>query len=345
MHSVRTRAARFAGVSDVSAAVATEGLSCWVLSEGMAGTENQCLALAAALGLTPAIKRAAANTPWRWLGAAMAALPPEFLAQGHDSLAPPWPDLVIASGRKCAGLALAIQRASRGRTFTVFVQNPRLGLARFDLIVAPRHDGITGANIITTRGALSRVDAAALNSAAAEFAPAFADLPRPLVACLIGGASRRHRLTPADGRALGEALAKLSAETGCGLLITSSRRTPEPSFAALEVALGGAPAYIWRGEGANPYLGFLALADTILVTGDSVSMVSDACASGKPVHILPVTGRRSARFSRFFAALEADGAVRPFTGSVENWDYEPLNDCALAAGEIRRRLEMRYKKK
>ena len=127
------------------------------------------------------------------------------MAHGHDSLVPPWPDLVIASGRKCAGLALAIQRASRGRTFTVFVQNPRLGLARFDLIVAPRHDGITSANIFTTRGALSPVDAAALKSAEAEFAPTFADLPRPLVACLIGGTSRRHRLTPADGRGPGQA--------------------------------------------------------------------------------------------------------------------------------------------
>ena len=316
-----------------------------MLSEGMAGTENQCLALATALGLTPEIKRAAVNKPWRWLGAAVAALPPGFLARGHEPLAPPWPDLVIASGRKCAALALAIQRASRGRTFTVFVQNPRLGLARFDLVVAPRHDGIAGANIFTIRGALSRVDAAALNAAAAEFTPAFADLPRPLVACLIGGASRRHRFTPADGRALGEALAKLSAATGGGLLITPSRRTPEPSFAALEVALDGAPTYIWRGEGANPYFGFLAVADAVLVTGDSVSMVSDACSSGKPVHILPVAGRRSARFSRFFAALEAEGAARPFTGSLESWDYDPLNDCALAAGEIRRRLETRQETK
>ncbi|MEE8172249.1 MAG: ELM1/GtrOC1 family putative glycosyltransferase, partial [Alphaproteobacteria bacterium] len=139
----------------MSEAAKTQGLTCWVLSEGMAGTENQCLALAAALGLAPEIKRAAAKMPWRWLGAGMAALPPNILAHGRDSLAPPWPDLVIASGRKCAGLALAIRRASRGRTFTVFVQNPRLGRARFDLIVAPRHDAITGANIFATRGALS----------------------------------------------------------------------------------------------------------------------------------------------------------------------------------------------
>ena len=327
----------------MSETVEAEELTCWVLSEGMAGTENQCLALAAALGLAPEIKRAAAKMPWRWLGSGMVTLAPSFLAHGRDRLAPPWPDLLIASGRKCAALALSIRRASRGRTFTVFVQNPRLGRERFDLIVAPRHDGLSGGNIIATRGALSRVDEAALNAAAAEFAPLFADLPRPLMACLIGGASRRHRLAPADGRALGEALAKLSAESGGGLLITASRRTPEQSFAALEAALAGAPAYIWRGAGANPYLGFLALADAVLVTADSVSMVSDACASAKPAYVLAVARRRSARFARFFAALEAEGAVRPFAGIVESWVYEPLNDCAVAAAEIRRRLEKRRK--
>ena len=128
------------------------GLTCWVLSEGMAGTENQCLALAAGLGLTPEIKRAAAKPLWRWLGAAMAVLPPQNLAQGRDSLAPPWPDLLIASGRKCTGLALAIRRASGGRTFTVFVQNPRLGLSAFDLIVVPRHDGLAGAGLCKLEG-------------------------------------------------------------------------------------------------------------------------------------------------------------------------------------------------
>ncbi len=316
-------------------------LTCWVLSEGMAGTENQCLALAAALGLDAEVKRAAAKLPWRLLGARMAALPPGLTSGGRDRLAPPWPDLVIASGHKCAALALAIKRASRGRSFTIFVQDPRLGHERFDLIVAPRHDGIEGANIFATRGALSRVSDAALRQAAAEFAPRFADLPRPLVACLIGGASRRHTFRPAEGRALGEALARLSAETGCGLLITASRRTPEASFAALKAALGQAPAEIWRGTGDNPYLGYLAQADHLLVTADSVSMVSDACTTGKPVQILPMAGRGAARFERFFAALEAEGAVRPFAGTLESWSYAPLDDCARAAEEIRRRLAIK----
>ena len=315
-----------------------QGLSCWVLSEGMAGTENQCLALAAALGVTPEVKRAVAAVPWRWLGAAMVALPPNMLARGGDAVAPPWPDLVIASGRKCVGLALAIRRASRGQSFTVFVQRPRWGRAGFDLIVAPRHDGLTGDNVFPTRGALSRVTAPDLDAAAVRFAPAFAGLPRPLVACLIGGTSRRHRLTPAGARAIGEALAKLAAKSGAGLLITASRRTPPASFAAFEEGLADAPAYIWRGDGDNPYLGFLAMAEAILVTADSVSMVSDACATGKPVHILPVEGREPAQFKRFYAELQAERAVRPFNGSLASWDYAPLQDSALAAAEIYRRL-------
>jgi len=307
----------------------------------MAGTEYQCLALAAALGLKSEVKRAVGKLPWRLLGSGIAVMPPSHIARGRDRLAPPWPDLLIASGHKCAGLALAIRRASQGKSFTVFVQNPRLGMKFFDLIVAPRHDGIAGSNIFSTRGALSRVTDTALQEAAATFAPKFSDLPRPLVACLMGGTSHRHTFRPADGRVLGKVLARLSAETGCGLLVTASRRTPEASFTAFEAALGQVPNQIWRGAGDNPYLGYLALADHLLVTADSVSMVSDACTTGKPVHILPMDGRGSARFDQFFSALEAEGAVRPFNGSLDSWTYESLDDCTQAAAEIRRRLAIR----
>ena len=143
------------------------------------------------------------------------------------------------------------------------------------------------------------------------------------------------RATPNRGH---RALAKLAAESGAGLLITASRRTPPASFAAFEAGLADAPAYIWRGDGENPYLGFLAMAEAILVTADSVSMVSDACATGKPVHILPVEGREPAQFKRFYAELQAEGAVRTFNGSLASWDYLPLQDSALAAAEIYRRL-------
>ena len=88
-------------------------------------------------------------------------------------------------------------------------------------------------------------------------------------------------------------------------------------------------------------MGFLACAEAILVTADSVSMVSDACATGKPVYILSVEGRQPAQFEKFFAQLMAEDAIRPFSGILESWRYEPLQDAMLAAAEIKRRLAAR----
>ncbi len=321
-------------------------MRCWVLSEGLAGTENQCLGLAEALGIEPVVKRAKVGAPWRYLPSALlpVALLPAPLgaaARGGDTLAPPWPDLLIASGRKCVALALALRRASRGRTFTVFVQDPRVAARRFDLVIAPRHDGLAGPKVFVTRGALHRIDQARLDAAARRFGPSLADLPRPLVAVLVGGTTRRHRLEAADAARLGGQLARMAAAHGAGLALTASRRTGAASFTALCDALAGTPATIWRGEGENPYHGYLACADALVVTGDSISMVSEACATGKPVYVVPLRGRGSARFRRFHGGLAADGVIRPFTGTLEAWRYEPLRDTAEAARELRRRLDAR----
>ena len=311
--------------------------SCWVLTEGIAGTENQCLGLAEAMGETPQVKRAAPAAPWRQLPPAWLAPPLHALRSGSDALQPPWPWLLIAGGRKAVGLALRLRRVAR--CFTVCVQNPRVAPERFDLVVAPRHDGLSGANVIETRTALHRVTPARLAAARQQFAPSLESLPRPLVAVLVGGASRRHRFEPPDGVALGRALAAMAADAGAGLAVTASRRTPPASMAALTESLGETPARIWRGDGENPYFGYLALADAIVVTGDSVSMTSEACATGKPVHVAPMRGRSSKRIDRFFLGLEQDRLVAPFTGRIEDWAPRPaLDETARAAEIVRERF-------
>lgn len=311
---------------------------CWVLTEGIAGTENQCLGLAEAMGETPEVKRAVPAAPWRHLPPAWLTPPLHALRPGSDTLEPPWPSLLIAGGRKALGLALRLRREAG--CFTVCVQNPRAAPERFDLVVAPRHDGLSGANVVETRTALHRVTPARLAAAGQQFAPDLESLPRPLVAVLVGGASRRHRFAPSDGAALGRALAAMAADAGAGLAITASRRTPPASMAALTESLGETPARIWRGGGGNPYFGYLALADAIVVTGDSVSMTSEACATGKPVHVVPMRGRSSKRIDRFFRGLEQDGLVAPFTGRIEDWaPRPPLDETARAAAIVRARYE------
>ena len=316
---------------------------CWVLTDGKAGTENQCLGLADALTPAVTVKRLAPRVPWRWAAASLWTLPwariPLALFRGDDPLAPPWPRLLIASGRPSVGPALAIRRASRGTTFCVQLQDPRVNPGRFDLVAAPRHDHLSGPNVLATRGALHGVTAAKLEQAAAHFGPRYAHLPRPRIAVLIGGTSKHYRLTQSIAEGLGRDLRTLSNETGAGLMVTASRRTGWANEKTLRLALKGVACEFWNGEGENPYVGILALADHIIVSEDSVTMTSEAASTGKPVYTIALQGG-APKFREFHESLLADGVTRPFTGALETWSYTPLDDTQRVADEVRARLAL-----
>jgi uncharacterized protein len=311
---------------------------CWVVSNGKAGTEVQCRGLAEALGFDPIVKRVHLRRPWRWLPPLLIGNPLAHTDLAADSLDPPWPDVLIASGRQTVALSIAVRRQGGGRTFTVQVQNPVVDPAHFDVVVAPRHDRLHAANTITTTGGLNRVTDERLAAAAARFDADYDHLPHPRVAVLIGGNSKAHRLTEAVTRRLGGQLAALAQREGAGLMVTPSRRTGAANIAILRQALAGSNAEIWDGTGENPYFAFLALADSIIVTDDSVNMVSDAATTGKPVFTVELDGG-SRKFRRFHANLRDMGITRPFAGTLEHWSYPPLRDTLDAAEEIRRRLD------
>ncbi|MPY70747.1 MAG: hypothetical protein GEU92_11735 [Alphaproteobacteria bacterium] len=299
--------------------------------------DSQCLGLAEALGLAPEIRHIRPRAPWRWLPPRLWLSPLSAPGSAGDALVPPWPDLLIATGRQTVAPAIAIRRAARGATFAVQIQNPAVNPARFDLVVAPAHDRLSGPNVISTLGALHRVTPARLAAEAARFRDRYAALPRPRVAVLLGGSNRQYRLT-ADGAArLGGALAQAARAAGAGLMVTPSRRTGAKNTAIVAEKLAGTAADIWDGSGDNPYFGMLGLADAIVATGDSVNMVTEACATGKPVHVFALDGT-SAKFDRFHAAMREAGMTRPFTGRLEDWAYAPLQETARVAAEIRRRM-------
>lgn len=309
---------------------------CWVLSDGKAGTEVQSIGLAEALGLEPEVKQLKIKAPWRWLPPPLWPAPLRSLGAGGAVLTPPWPEVLIAGGRLTAAPAAAVRRAGRGATFAVQIQDSKIDPRCFDLVVTPEHDRLRGANVMTTRGALHRVTPARLSAAASRLAPRLDGLPRPLVAVLIGGANRAYRLTPALVAGLTADLTELARDRGASLLVTVSRRTGAEQEAALRAGLAGVAAEFWNGTGENPYLGYLGLADALVVTGDSVTMISEAAATGKPVHVVELPGG-TAKFRRFHAGMRAAGVTRPFDGRLESWDYPPLEETARVAAEIRRR--------
>ncbi|HAU29301.1 MAG TPA: hypothetical protein DCW68_04220 [Rhodospirillaceae bacterium] len=303
--------------------------SCWVLTDGKAGTENQCIGLAEAMGLSPVIKRVSLAAPWKSVSPYL-RLAGLSCVREKDCLSPPWPDLLVASGRQSVEPALAIKQASCGKTFLVQVQDPHVSAKRFDLVIVPRHDRLRGENVMVTRGALCRITKGKLESAARAFSGRFDHLPHPRVAVLIGGASSAYRLPVALAEKMVQDLSALPA----GLMVTASRRTGGEQAEILRRGLSGKNVCFWDGTGDNPYFAMLAAADAILVTSDSASMASEAATTGKPIYILSLEGG-SKKFGRFHALMEMDGVSRPFAGKIENWNYTPFSDTADAATRVK----------
>lgn len=316
--------------------------TCWVITDDRAGTINQAIGLAEAVGFPFEHKVIVLRQPWR-------SLPPAFWPPGifglkedaSAALTPPWPDLVISCGRKAIGPALAVKRAGGGRTKAVHVQHPHMALDRFDLIAVPGHDRLTGPNVVVTTGAIHRVTTAKLDTARAEFADHFKTLPRPLIAVLIGGSNKAFTMTRAVAERMATDIKALADRLGAGLLITPSRRTGAENEAVLRSTLNGPNVYFWDGEGENPYYAFLALADAVLVTGDSVNMVSEAASSGKPVFIIPLetapgAARAAAKFDRFRREIVEIGAARMFDpGSDLTFQPTMLAETARVATAVR----------
>jgi mitochondrial fission protein ELM1 len=321
------------GVAPASPAPVTAAPSVWVLHDGKPGMASQSLGLAEATGFAFVEHELAVRPPWCWLPPQLWLAPLRGVRSGSSRLGPPWPDLVIACGRNTARPALALRRASASRTITAQIQDPGVGRDEFDILFVPEHDRLRGPRVVTTRGALHRVTAARLAAARQRFA-ALGALPRPILSVLIGGSNRAYRLTLRRLGEIAEALAAVARTTGGAVLVTPSRRTGPAGVALLRERLAGVPAQVWDGAGDNPYYAYLGFADALLVTADSVSMISEAAATGKPVHILELDGN-DAKFARFHAAMRDSGITRPFAGRLESWAYRPLDDTARAGAALR----------
>ncbi len=308
----------------------------WVISDGAAGNERQALALASAMQVPARVLRLPLRAPWSWFAPRM--LPGGRLAlaaRERASFVSPWPDLAIGCGRGAALLTRLLGTLSDGACFTVQVLDPRIDPRHWDAVVAPKHDLLQGANVLSPLGSLNPVDDDWLASGREAF-PEFANLPRPRVALLIGGPRRGIEF---DAGLLQRLIASVrTSAAGGSVLATVSRRTP-PEFAAnLRAALANFPGTFWAGNGANPYPGLLGWADRIVVTPDSVNMLSEACATGVPVHTV-VAAALPDKLARFHASLRKRGLLAD-PGETRG-DVPPLRESAAIAAQLLMRITAR----
>lgn len=292
---------------------------------------SQVLGLGEALGVPFEEKIITARPPFCYLPPFLLPEPKLAIRDADKILRPPWPDLLITSGRRAVYAALAIRQASQGKTKLVHIQNPVGAVQFFDLVISMRHDGLKGDNIVTVDTALHRVTPMKLVEGARAWRPRFASLPRPLIGVILGGRSRHYRFTMEIAETLIAQLQKLQKSLGAGVAISASRRTEAEIAARFNRFSKDAPGvFMWNNEGENPYFGILGLADALIVTADSVSMVSEAIATGKPVATIALSGHAK-RHDLFIETMIEKGAISRFSGHIPPAPRERQPDPTLIA--------------
>ncbi|WP_454714387.1 mitochondrial fission ELM1 family protein [Caulobacter segnis] len=326
-------------------------LKVWAVSDGRAGIEAQVVGLSDAIArLVPCevtVKRVGwtgriGRLPWwlnllpkRWLTPESGI--PTGKGPRREGAENEWPDVWVAAGRATLPLSIRAKRWSGGKTYVVQIQDPRVPAHMFDLVIPPKHDRLTGDNVLPITGAPHRVTTKKLEAEYAAFADVIDPLPRPRVAVLVGGKSKAFDLSSERAAQIAHSIQIPLEQDGGSLLMTFSRRTPEPARALMAARLRHLPGMVWNGEGPNPYFAFLAAADYILVTEDSTNMATEAASTGKPVFVLKLDGH-SLKFRLFHQELESMGAARPYGGAFHGWTYDPVDETDRAAREVLARL-------
>ena len=311
---------------------------CWVITDSAAGNQRQALALAEHLGMPSRHLLLEPRAPWSWLA-------PRLIAGGRMALpaaqrawfAPPWPTVAIGCGRAAALFTRMLRPLSRGQCHTVQILDPRLDPGLWDTVIAPRHDGLEGTNVLRPLGSLNPVDHEWLADGR-DACPQFDELPQPRVGVLLGGTRRGIVLDADYARELAMRLLERQREERGSLLVLASRRTPAVLIETFRPMLKGIPGLLWAGhdDGPNPYPGVLGWADRLVVTPDSVNMLSEACAVGCPVQTF-VNAPLPPRLLRFHEALREAGLLHDVDARSLAAQI-PLRETAQIARLVRARI-------
>ncbi len=307
--------------------------SLWIITNGNRGNVVNCDGVAAYLDADTIRHVTVERTPLNALFAPY--WPAVYLAGSDEQIVPPWPDMVIASSRLAAPYARYIRKASQGKSFCAFLQDPICASHHFDFVWAPQHDKLSGANVLSTALSPHQITLDRLAKTGAALALHLPSTTKPRLAVIIGGPNSAYNFTAREADSLVQALVQLADRYA--LLLTVSRRTPSDLVAQLKRTIAPVADLFFDGQGDNPYPGILALSDAILVTSDSVNMTGEACAAGVPVYVLHLPARRASKFDRFHAELENTGMTRRFTGTIDLFPSAPHDDTpAIAAALLRR---------
>ena len=289
--------------------------SIWIISDAhKVGSHTQCLAVAKMFegvsSSSPIFHKISARFPWSFLPPLCWIFPLNGIT---PKLCAPWPSILIASGRQSVAPAVKIRQLSG--CFSVYILDPGVNLALFDVVIAPVHDQLKGKTVLSIQGALHSLTPEILKTEALDWKDFFSKFPGPRGGILIGGDNAHYSYTHKDMDRLIQGLIFLQNKKGGSFLITPSRRT-RPDLLAYLTSKLPRPFYIWDGQGNNPYKAMLGACDYFVVTNDSISMMSEVCFTKKPVYCFQLPIKKK-KFQDFTTLLKEGGYINPFPPTEE----------------------------
>lgn len=314
--------------------------SCWILSDGRPGHRNQSLGLAAALGIKNLqIKELTFKKFGKLLGYI------NIQWKFKEKIQEPYPDILIGCGSHISPLTAYIKRRSP-TSFVIHLMNMPNSAPLFDVIAVPAHSTRTSAadNVMTTQGALNHIQPKYLADEAKRWESRLRGLPQKRITLLLGGNSKHFQMNEERIQTLASDVTAYAKKEKAGLLISTSRRTPKGAADKLCTSLDEAkvPYYLWNANTPdskdNPYHAFLGAAESIIVTADSVSMLSEAATSGKKTLLWGRAFMQKAKFQRFYEGLLAQNAVVDFEVDTPSTKTQPLKEATRVAGFVRSRF-------
>ena len=313
--------------------------SCWIVTDGTTGMLKQSIAVARSLNIEPAILPAH-PTPILRLFPTLAKIPTWRLTIGRSPswIKGPYPDYIVSCGRRMAGLSIGLRRISKGRSKTIHIQDPGISPNYFDVLVVPSHDRITAfeknfSNLVISTGSLSWLVKKQIMAGKSDMNERFGPLDSPQIVVMLGGNNKRYRVSTSIIEKLAHDIFDYARLKNARLIIVLSRRTPKKARIIFQKLDEDKKHIIWDDERGNPYPDILSIADEIIVTSDSVNMVTEACLFGRPV-IIAHWEEEQGRLAKFHEIMEENGYTIPLSKAGEAFKPKILNQMPLIAQKI-----------
>ena len=305
-----------------------------LLTQGMHGMISQVEGLAKALDIDFTHHTVEPNNFWKVIPPKLTPISQSVYKKiDHDDF-----DVIISCGRKSVIPSIHLKNKANKKVFNIHIQDPKVDLKHFDFIVAPEHDGIEGHNVISTKGAIHYLTENEISENKDYLSSFIKKDERKIFTLIMGGPTKYYDYSTKNMKHIFTMLYKLLKKHDFQLVVIPSMRTPINTIHYAKEFFGDNHTVIMDVD-KKAYLSALAIAENIIVTCDSSSMISEAALTGKPIYVANILPKKNdKRFQRFRNLFRELNITRILGEEIENWNYQKFDETNRVASIIKQKI-------